>query len=144
MSLMWATEATARSLAAKADPLTYYSDLKLSGASPRTTAAFVNAHSTSNPSSPFLTSWTVTAYGDASFLRSDQAVLLTGATLPGLLALASVAVLVGRRLAEGTRRVGLLKAADGTPDLVAATFWPRTRGLRGQFHQRQHVRAGGG
>ena len=53
---------------------------------------------------------------------SDQAVLLTGATLLGLLALASVAVLVGSRLAEGTRRVGLLKAVGGTPDLVAATF----------------------
>jgi putative ABC transport system permease protein len=39
-----------------------------------------------------------------------------------LLALASVAVLVGGRLAEGTRRVGLLKAVGGTPGLVAATF----------------------
>jgi putative ABC transport system permease protein len=122
MSLMWATEATARSLATKADPLSYISNLKLSGASPRAAAAFVNANSTSSASSPFLTPWTVTAYGDASFLRSDQAVLLTGATLLGLLALASVAVLVGGRLAEGTRRVGLLKAVGGTPDLVAATF----------------------
>jgi ABC-type antimicrobial peptide transport system permease subunit len=122
MSLMWATEATARSLATKADPLSYISNLKLSDASPRPIAAFVNAHSTNNASSPFLTSWTVIAYGDSSFLRSDQAVLLTGATLLGLLALASVAVLVGSRLAEGTRRVGLLKAVGGTPDLVAATF----------------------
>src|SRR6266516_3584460 len=39
-----------------------------------------------------------------------------------LLALASVAVLVGGRLAEGTRRVGLLKATGGTPGMVAATF----------------------
>jgi putative ABC transport system permease protein len=122
MSLMWATEATARSLATKADPLSYISNLKLSDASPRAIAAFVNARSTNNASSPFLTSWTVIAYGDASFLRSDQAVLLTGATLLGLLALASVAVLVGGRLAEGTRRVGLLKAVGGTPGLVAATF----------------------
>ena len=122
MSLMWATEAAARSLATKADPLSYISNLKLSDASPRAVAAFVNANSTNSASSPFLTSWTVIAYGDASFLRSDQAVLLTGATLLGLLALASVAVLVGGRLAEGTRRVGLLKAVGGTPDLVAATF----------------------
>ena len=62
------------------------------------------------------------AYQDSSFLRSDQAVPLTGATLLGLLALASVAVLVGGRLAEGTRRVGSLKAVGATPDLVAATF----------------------
>jgi putative ABC transport system permease protein len=122
MSLMWATEATARSLATRADPLSYSSNLKLSDASARALAAFLNAHDTSHVTSPFLTSWTVIAYGDASFLRSDQAVLLTGATLLGLLALASVAVLVGGRLAEGTRRVGLLKAVGGTPDLVAATF----------------------
>ena len=45
MSLMWATEAAARSLATKADPLSYISNLKLSDASPRAVAAFVNAHS---------------------------------------------------------------------------------------------------
>jgi putative ABC transport system permease protein len=122
MSLMWATEAAARSLATTAAPLTYISNLKLTDASPRAVAAFVNAHNTSSTASPFLTSWTMVAYQDSSFLRSDQAVLLTGATLLGLLALASVAVLVGSRLAEGTRRVGLLKAVGGTPDLVAATF----------------------
>ena len=122
ISLMWATEAAARSLATKAAPLTYYSNLKLPDASPRAVAAFVNANSTNNATSPSLTSWTVTADQDSSFLRSDQAVLLTGATLLGLLALASVSVLVGGRLAEGTRRVGLLKAVGGTPDLVAATF----------------------
>jgi putative ABC transport system permease protein len=122
ISLMWATEAAARSLATKAAPLTYDSNLKLSDASPRAVAAFVNANSTNNASSPFLTSWTVTADQDSSFLRSDQAVLFTGTVLLGLLALASVAVLVGGRLAEGTRRVGLLKAVGGTPNLVAATF----------------------
>jgi ABC-type antimicrobial peptide transport system permease subunit len=122
MSLMWATVGAARSLATKADPLSYISNLKLSDASPSAIAAFVNTYSTSNASSPFLTPWTAIAYGDASFLRTEQGFLLTGATLLGLLALASVAVLVGGRLAEGTRRVGLLKAVGGTPDLVAATF----------------------
>jgi len=56
---MWATEATARSLATKADPLSYISNLKLSDASPRAVAAFVNADSTNSASSPFLTSSTV-------------------------------------------------------------------------------------
>src|SRR6202035_4361529 len=73
-------------------------------------------------SSPFFTSWMATSYGDAAFLRTDQAFLFTGTVLLGVLALASVAVLVGGRLAEGTRRVGLLKATGGTPGLVAATF----------------------
>ncbi|HEY1918594.1 MAG TPA: ABC transporter permease [Streptosporangiaceae bacterium] len=122
MSLIWATEAAARSLAAKADPLAYIANLQLSDGSPRAVAAFVAAHTNGNSSSPFLTSWTMTAYSDASFLRSDQVVLLIGATLLGLLALASVAVLVGGRLAEATRRVGLLKAVGGTPDFVAAAF----------------------
>jgi ABC-type antimicrobial peptide transport system permease subunit len=121
-SLIWATEAAARSLATQADPLSYISNLMLSDPSPPAVDAFVNAHSSGNESSPFLTSWTAVAYGDASFLRTDQAFLFTGATLLGLLALASVAVLVGGRLAEGTRRVGLLKATGGTPGLVAATF----------------------
>jgi putative ABC transport system permease protein len=127
ISLMWATEAAARSLATKAAPLTYYSNFKLSDASPRAINAFVNAYgikngASTNATTPLLISWTVVASQDSSFLRTDQALLLSGATLLGLLALASVAVLVGSRLAEGTRRVGLLKAVGGTPDLVAATF----------------------
>ena len=131
MSLIWATEAAARSLATKADPLSYISNLKLSDASPRAIDAFVNAfgnglqQNKAAPSTPrrrSSTSWTAVAYEDSTFLRTDQAFLLTGATLLGLLALASVAVLVGGRLAEGTRRVGLLKAVGGTPGLVAATF----------------------
>jgi putative ABC transport system permease protein len=126
-SLIWATEAAARSLATKADPLSYISNLKLSDASPRAVNAFVNAHglqpgAPANATAPFLTSWTAIAYGDAAFLRTDQAFLFTGTVLLGLLALASVAVLVGGRLAEGARRVGLLKAVGGTPGLVAATF----------------------
>jgi hypothetical protein len=47
---------------------------------------------------PSLTSWMAIAYGDAAFLRTDQAFLFTGATLLGVLALASVAVLVGGRV----------------------------------------------
>jgi putative ABC transport system permease protein len=42
--------------------------------------------------------------------------------LLALLAIASVTVLVGRRLSEYAPRVGLLKAVGGTPSVVAATF----------------------
>jgi hypothetical protein len=48
-------------------------------------------------------------------------VLQPGAFLLALLAIASVAVLVGRRLSEYARRVGLLKAVGGTPSVVAAS-----------------------
>ena len=52
----------------------------------------------------------------------EQTVLSPGAWLPGLLAVASVAVLAGGRMAEQTRRTGLLKAVGGTPGLVAAVL----------------------
>ena len=54
--------------------------------------------------------------------RNEQQVLLIGSRLLGLLAVASVAVLVGGRMADQTRRVGLLKAVGGTPSLVAAVL----------------------
>ena len=51
-----------------------------------------------------------------------QAVLSTGSWLLALLAIASVAVLVGGRMSEQTRRVGLLKAVGGTPRIVAVVL----------------------
>ena len=53
---------------------------------------------------------------------NEQQVLLTGSLLLGLLAVASVAVLVGGRMAEQIRRVGLLKAVGSTPGLVGAVL----------------------
>jgi putative ABC transport system permease protein len=121
------------SLATKADPLSYISNLKLADASPRAVnvrerlrrqqRAPAEQEGGGPPTpTPSLTSWMETTYTDASFLRTDQAFLFTGTVLLGLLALAGVAVLVSGRLAEGTRRVGLLKATGGTPGRVAATF----------------------
>jgi putative ABC transport system permease protein len=55
-------------------------------------------------------------------VNDQQGVLKSGALLLTLLAIASVAVLVGRRLSEYARRVGLLKAVGGTPSFVATTF----------------------
>lgn len=54
--------------------------------------------------------------------RDTQILLLIGAWLLGLVALASVSVLVGGWMADQTRRVGLLKAVGGTPRLVAAVL----------------------
>jgi putative ABC transport system permease protein len=60
---------------------------------------------------------------DATELAADsQILLLIGAWLLGLLAVASLSVLVGGRMADQTRRVGLLKAVGGTPGLVAAVL----------------------
>jgi ABC-type lipoprotein release transport system permease subunit len=52
-------------------------------------------------------------------VRDQQEVLRIGSRLIALLAVASIAVLVGGRMADQTRRVGLLKAVGATPRLVA-------------------------
>jgi putative ABC transport system permease protein len=55
-------------------------------------------------------------------VKSEQQVLLPASWLLGLLAVASVAVVAGGRMAEQEKRVGLLKAAGGTPLLAAAVL----------------------
>ena len=71
---------------------------------------------------PIFSNWEGLASADALLVQDGQGVLQPGALLLALLAIASVAVLVGRRLSEYARRVGLLKAVGGTPSMVAATF----------------------
>ena len=64
----------------------------------------------------------------ANLVRHEQRALTTGAWLLGILAVASVAVLVGGRMADQTRRVGLLKAVGGTPGLGRGGAARRVRG----------------
>ena len=58
----------------------------------------------------------------AGSIAIEQKVLLIVSWLLAMLAIASIAVLVGGRMAEQTRRVGLLKAVGGTPTLVAVVL----------------------
>jgi ABC-type lipoprotein release transport system permease subunit len=130
--LVWLTRADARSLASDARSLSYVSYLKL--ADPAAAPAFVAAHTLAEsappgtrasdpaPAPPFLQSWQRQASTSAQLVATQRRVLLTGAWLLGLLAVASVAVLVGGRMADQIRRVGLLKAVGGTPTLVAAVL----------------------
>jgi putative ABC transport system permease protein len=119
--LIWMTEPDAIKLASAADPLTdYVLNLKLSD--PAQAQAFANRYSSTGPSGPQLMAWQGIASADGLLVADEQSVLAPGAVLLALLAIASVAVLVGSRLAAQTRRVGLLKAAGGTPGLIAATF----------------------
>ena len=69
-----------------------------------------------------LQSWQEIREASANLVKNQRRVLLTGAWLLALLAVASVAVLVGGRMADQIRRVGLLKAVGGTPGLVAAVL----------------------
>jgi putative ABC transport system permease protein len=66
-----------------------------------------------------MASWQGIAAADGLLVQDEQQVLAPGAWLAALLAIASVAVLAGGRMAEHTRRIGLLKAVGGTPGLTA-------------------------
>jgi putative ABC transport system permease protein len=123
--LIWLTRADARRLATPAEPLTYFLNLKLSD--PARADAFTSAYNNqtaSNPDSagPFLNSWSDISRQDANMVMNEQRVMLVSSWLLGLLAIASVTVLVGGRMADQTRRVGLLKAVGGTPKLITAVL----------------------
>jgi putative ABC transport system permease protein len=121
---VWMTEPDAIGLTSTANPLTTYAlNLKLSN--PADAPAFVYdrvAPAFGQPGTPTFSNWEGLGSEDAKLVQDGQGVLEPGALLLALLAIASVAVLVGRRLSEYARRVGLLKAVGGTPSVVAATF----------------------
>jgi putative ABC transport system permease protein len=117
----WATEPDARSLASTQAPLSYFLNLKLKD--PATAPAFANSSgSHPSPNSPTLIPWQAIQTGSGLLVQDEQQVLSPGAWLAALLAIASVAVLAGGRMAERTRRVGLLKAVGGTPGTVAVVL----------------------
>ncbi len=127
--LVWLTQADARGLVTDPGSLSYEMNLKL--ADPNHARAFIDARLPAGlqgtdplqgPPGPRLRSWNE-ILADATELAGDsQIILMIGAWLLGLLAVASLAVLVGGRMADQTRRVGLLKAVGGTPGLVAAVL----------------------
>ncbi len=123
--LIWLTQAAARSLATSAQPLGYILNLKL--ANPAGAEAFANRFTaggsyTNNTGSPFLIPWQEISRQDGLLVKDEQGILLVGSWLLALLALGSLAILVGGRMAEQIRRVGLLKAVGGTPTLVAGVL----------------------
>jgi len=112
--LVWLTQADLRSL--NPDSLSYVLNLKL--ADPAAAQAFADGHQVGLRLQPW-----EEILADATELAGDARILLLiGAWLLGLLAVASLSVLVGGRMADQTRRVGLLKAVGGTPGLVAAVL----------------------
>jgi len=117
--LIWVTRTAAQRLAAPAGtlPLSYILNLRLRD--PATATAFVDARLNSPLS---LISSQSILRRDAKLITVEQTALSVGSWLLGLLAVASVAVLVGGRMTEQARRVGLLKAVGATPALVAAVL----------------------
>ncbi len=118
--LVWVTQDEARSLSSFEEPLTYYLNLKLSD--PAQAVAFANKYNFNSAVTPSLYAWQQISQDDGTLLKKEQLVLMVASWLLGLLAVASVAVLVGGRMAEQIRRVGLLKAVGGTPGLIAGVL----------------------
>ncbi|MEW9533799.1 FtsX-like permease family protein [Microbispora sp. NPDC049125] len=118
--LVWLAQADARSLTPDPGSLAYVMNLKLSD--PDGAQAFAAANHGEDGGGLTVRPWG-DILEDATELAGDsQILLLIGAWLLGLLAVASLSVLVGGRMADQTRRVGLLKAVGGTPGLVAAVL----------------------
>ena len=118
--LVWLTDADARRLSPGDEWLSYVVNLKLED--PTAAPAFADAHQTLMSERQLLEPWQGIQDGHDQVVQDQQEVLRIGSWLLGLLAPASVAVLVGGRLADQTRRVGLLKAVGGSPRLVAVVL----------------------
>jgi putative ABC transport system permease protein len=125
--LAWLTRADARRFAPPGEPPSYILNLKLRD--PAAAPAFVDARQQApsvegtRASQPaMLQPWQDIREQSANLVENQRRALLTGAWLLSILAVASVAVLVGGRMADQIRRVGLLKAVGATPGLVASVL----------------------
>ncbi len=118
--LVWLTDADARALAPGQKYLSYVVNLKLTD--PTTAPAFVDTHPSPSTRAQILETWQHIRDAHDQVMQGQAEVLQVGSQLLGLLAVASVAVLVGGRMADQTRRVGLLKAVGGTPRMVAVVL----------------------
>jgi ABC-type lipoprotein release transport system permease subunit len=126
--LAWITRNDAVALASPTQKPSYVINLRLQD--PASAEAFVDTRLAPEDAGPngsddpplILQSWQQLRDANENLVRNERRALLTGSWLLGLLALASIAVLVGGRMANQMRRVGLLKAVGGTPGLVAAVL----------------------
>jgi putative ABC transport system permease protein len=113
MGLVWLTRSAVAGLAGSGAPLTYLLNLKL--ANPAQAPFFAAQH-------PATFTWQSVQSAINALIGIEQAALGVGGWLLGLLALAGLGVLVGRRMTEQSKRVGLLKAVGATPATVAVVL----------------------
>ncbi len=122
--LIWLTEPDAVRVAGTQHPLGYVLDLKI--ANPAAAGAFADRYDpygyTDNTGGLYLIPWQMIGRQDALLVSKEQKILIAGSWLLALLAIASLAILVGGRMSEQDRRVGLLKAVGSTPALVASVL----------------------
>jgi putative ABC transport system permease protein len=114
---IWVTRTDLRQLTSPTQTLSYTVNLRL--ADPAAAPSFAAAHFTPGA---WVRPWQNVRDRDAKLITDVQGALLAGSSLLALLAMASIAVLVGGRMVEQTRRVGLLKAVGATPGQVAVVL----------------------
>ncbi len=110
MGLVWLTRSAVAGLARPGAPLAYLLNLKL--ADPAQAPAFAARH-------PGTFTWQSIQSAINALIGIEQVALGVGGWLLGLLALAGLGVLAGRRMTEQSKRVCLLKAVGATPATVA-------------------------
>ena len=122
--LIWTTTADAESLATRQYPLGYVLNLKLTDPADAENFAdrFDPGGYTNNTAGLYVIPWQMISHQDGLLMAHEQKILLVGSWLLALLAVGSLAIVVGGRMAEQNRRVGLLKAVGGTPALVAGVL----------------------
>jgi len=113
MGLVWLTRSAVAALAKSGAPLAYLVNLKL--ANPAQAPAFAAQH-------PGTFTWQSIQSAINALIGIEQVALGVGGWLLGLLALAGLGVLTGRRMTEQSKRVGLLKAVGATPATVAVVL----------------------
>jgi ABC-type lipoprotein release transport system permease subunit len=116
MGLVWLTRSAVAGLARPGAPLAYLLNLKL--ADPAQAPAFAAQHQMA-PGVAGLFTWQSIQSAINALIGIEQVALGVGGWLLGLLALAGLGVLAGRRMTEQSKRVGLLKAVGATPATVA-------------------------
>jgi putative ABC transport system permease protein len=114
MGLVWLTRSAVAGLPGSGSNIGYLLNLKL--ANPAQAPAFVAQH-------PYpLITWQSIQSAINALIGIEQVALGVGGWLLGLLALAGLGVLAGRRMTEQSKRVGLLKAVGATPMTVAVVL----------------------
>ncbi len=132
LGVVWLPRAAVLGLATRTQPLGYLLELRLDSPS------LVERFLISRPINQFarevrrhggqfeLNPLSYVRNADHKLVALNQKVLAFGSFLLTILALASIAILVGGRMAEQTRRVGLLKAVGATPGLVTVGLLAET------------------
>lgn len=118
--LVWVARGDAIALVPDPTSTTWVLNLRLDD--PAGAEAFAAAHAPSGPAAVLPVPWQDIREQGAHMERDAQKVLLFGSSLLVVMATATVAVLVGGRIADQGRRIGLLEAVGATPWLVAAVL----------------------